>query len=233
MPSGQLAEIAAGPGDYETVYGRVLREVDEPVILHWLGAAFAPALARYWGSRVVGDAAEVLLAVIAAHPAKVDGVKLSLLDPEFEEAFRRRLPDGVRLYTGDDLNYPRLIRGDGVAHSDALLGVFDAIAPAASAALAALDDGQVETYDAVMGSTLPLARHVFAAPTYHYKTGVVFLAYLNGHQSHFRMLGGLESARSVVHLAGLFRLAGDAGLLVDPELASERMARVLALAGIS
>jgi hypothetical protein len=195
------------------------------VILHWLGEMFDPALAGYWGE--APD--DVVVSIIEAHADKVDGIKVSLLDADAEVALRSRLPDGVRMYTGDDFNYPALIRSG----SDALLGIFDAIAPAAAAALHALDEGEVERYEALLAPTVPLARHIFAAPTPYYKTGVVFLAFLNGHQRHFRMVGGLESGRSVLHLAELFVLADQAGLLRDPELASARMRHVLALAGVA
>jgi hypothetical protein len=174
---------------------------------------------------------DTCLSVIAAHPEKVDGVKVSLLDADREIAMRRRLPPGVRTYTGDDFNYPQLIAGDAHGCSDALLGIFDAIAPAAAGALGALDAGDVERFHTILAPTVALARHIFAAPTRFYKTGVVFLAYLNGHQSHFRMVGGQESARSVVHLAEIFRLADKAGLLHDPEAAVKRMRLVLELAG--
>lgn len=233
MPSRQLASAASGPDDYRRVYASVLRDLEEPAILHWLGAVFAPALEGYWGCEQLGDAGDVVLSLIHDHPGKVDGIKLSVLDADFEVALRRRLPEGVRMFTGDDLNYPELIRGDEHGHSDALLGVFDAIAPAAAAALAALDEGHVEGYNRALEATLPLARHVFAPPVESYKVGLVFLAYLNGHQPHFRMLGALEGARSAAHLAETFRLAREAGLLTDPELASDRMARVMAPAGVT
>jgi Protein of unknown function (DUF993) len=174
-----------------------------------------------------------MLDIIAEHAAKIDGVKVSLLDAGREVALRRRLPEGVRLYSGDDFNYPELIAGDEHGHSDALLGAFDAIAPAAGAALHALDDGDRAAYDRILEPTLPLARKLFEAPTFNYKTGIVFLAFLNGHQEHFRMVGGAESARSIVHLADLFVLADRAGLLRDPALAVARMRHVLALAGIA
>ena len=174
-----------------------------------------------------------MLTIIASNADRIDGVKVSLLDHEREVAIRRALPDGVRLYTGDDFHYPELIRGDEHGHSDALLGIFDAIAPAAATALAALDDGDAARYDELLAPTVPLARHVFQAPTSSYKTGIVFLAYLNDHQGHFRMVGGRESARSVVHLAELFVLADRAGLLRDPELAAARMRAVLELAGVA
>jgi Protein of unknown function (DUF993) len=233
MASRALAAVARGPDDYREVYGAVLAGLERPAILHWLGDMFDPALRGYWGASDLDEAAETLLSIIAARPDRVDGVKVSLLDAGREVALRRRLPPGVRLYTGDDLNYPDLIAGDEHGHSDALLGVFDPIAPAAGAALHALDGGDHERYDAILAPTLTLARRLFAAPTPAYKAGVVFLAYLNGHQDHFRMVGGLESARSIVHLADLFVLADRAGLLRDPAAASARMRHVLALAGIS
>jgi hypothetical protein len=210
----------------------VLSQAREPVILHWLGDMFDPALVGYWGSIELDQATEVCLRLIERHAPKVDGIKVSLLDAQREIALRRRLPAQVCMYTGDDFNYPDLIAGDERGYSHALLGIFDAIAPAAAAALAALDASDRATYDAVLGPTVPLSRYIFQAPTRFYKTGVVLLAYLNGHQTHFRMLGGQESARSVVHLSEVFRLADQAGLLRDPELAVRRMRLVLALAGI-
>jgi predicted dehydrogenase len=235
MASRALARAARGPDDYARVYGTILRQVSRPVILHWLGDMFDPELAGYWGSRGVDAAMNTCLGIIREHRAKIDGIKVSLLDAEREIAMRACLPDGVRMYTGDDFNYPRLILGEGddvPRHSDALLGIFDAIAPAASAALQALDRGDVAVYRGALEPTVPLARHIFRAPTYAYKTGIVFLAYLNGHQRHFRMIGGAESWRSVPHLAELFRLADAAGLLLDPDCAADRMRRVLALAGV-
>jgi hypothetical protein len=232
MASRALAAVARGPDDYREVYGAVLAGLERPAILHWLGEVFDSALRGYWGSTDLHEAAEVLLSIIAAHPDRVDGVKVSLLDSAHEVALRRRLPAGVRLYTGDDFDYPTLIAGDEHHHSDALLGIFDAIAPAAAAALHALDDGDRDEYDAILAPTVPLARRLFEAPTPAYKTGVVFLAHLNGHQDHFRMVGGLESARSIVHLADLFALADRAGLLRDPPLAVARMRHLLALAGV-
>jgi dihydrodipicolinate synthase/N-acetylneuraminate lyase len=203
------------------------------VIIHWLGDMFDPALHGYWGSTDLDRAADSLVAIVQEHAAKIDGVKISLLAQERELAMRRRFPKGVRMYTGDDFDYPTTIRTDGEGrYSDALLGIFDVIAPAASAALHALDAGDVAAYDRILAPTLPLSRTVFCAPTRFYKTGVVFLAWLNGHHPHFRMVGGMESARSIVHLAELFRLADDAGILRDPDLATERMRRVLAVAGI-
>ena len=233
MASRALARAARSPDDYRRVYGRILSQVRQPVILHWLGDMFDPQLAGYWGTRDVSEAMATCLDVIRAHADKVDGIKISLLDDEREIEMRRQLPPDVRMYTGDDFNYDRLIAGDAQGHSDALLGIFDPIAPAASAALRALDAGDLATYDRILAPTVPLSRHIFRRPTYAYKTGVVFLAYLNGHQSHFRMLGGAESWRSVPHLAELFRLADRAGLLSDPELATRRMAAFLATRGIA
>jgi len=232
MASRALAACAKGAEDYVKVYGRILVQVREPVIIHWLGDMFDPALAGYWGSPDLDQATETLLAIVREYAPKIDGVKISLLDQARELAMRRRFPPGVRMYTGDDFDYPTTIRGDAHGASDALLGIFDVIAPAASAALRALDRGDLARFDAILAPTLPLSRHVFGAPTRFYKTGVVFAAYLNGHQAHFRMVGGLESARSVVHLAEQFVLMDRAGLLRDPDLAVDRMRRVLAVAGV-
>ncbi|MDE0051808.1 MAG: dihydrodipicolinate synthase family protein [Rhodospirillales bacterium] len=232
MASRALARIAACPADYETVYARVLAEADAPVILHWLGEMFDPALAGYWGAADFPPALETALAVIDANAAKVDGIKLSLLDDGKEVAMRRRLPDGVRMYTGDDFNYPALIEGDAEGRSDALLGIFDPIAPAASAALAALAAGDAAAYRRLLGPTVPLSRLIFRAPTQHYKTGVVFLAYLNAHQDHFVMMGGAQAMRPLPYFTALFRLADGAGLLRDPERAVSRMRRFLRLYGI-
>jgi hypothetical protein len=232
MASRALAAAAGGPGDYAAVYGRVLPQLRRPAILHWLGEAFDPALAGYWGARDLDAATASLLAVVDEHQARVDGVKVSLLDAGREIELRRKLPPTVRMYTGDDFNYPALIRGDDHGHSDALLGVFDPIAPVAAAALAALDRGDLARYDELLAPTLPLSRHLFSTPTFHYKTGVVFLAWLNGHQRGFRMLGGQESARSLPHLAELFVLADRAGLLAHPELAAARMRALLTVAGV-
>lgn len=232
MASRALAACARSPDDYARVYGRLLSQVREPVILHWLGDMFDPVLAGYWGSHDLDAAMETALAIIHEHAAKIDGIKISLLDAQREIQMRRRLPPGVRMYSGDDFNYPELILGDDQGYSDALLGIFDAIAPAASAALQALDADDPERFRAILEPTVPLSRHIFQAPTYFYKTGVVFLAYLNGHQRHFRMVGGQESARSILHLARLFILADQAGVLCDPDRAVARMRIVLALAGI-
>ncbi len=232
MASRALARCARHADDYAWVYERILSQVQRPVILHWLGDMFDPALEGYWGSRDLDEATAACLAVIRQNASKIDGVKMSLLDADREIQMRRDLPAGVKMYTGDDFNYDRLILGDGQHHSHALLGIFDAIAPVAAAALEALDRGDVAAYERWMAPTVPLSRHIFEPPTYFYKTGIVFLAYLNGHQKHFRMVAGQESARGVVHLSQLFRLAGDAGLLADPELAVSRMKLVLALAGV-
>lgn len=232
MASRALAACAAGPDDYERVYGNILRQVKQPVILHWLGDMFDPALAGYWGDHNLDAAMDVCLRVIRAHSDKVDGIKISLLDDQKEIRMRRLLPAHVRMYTGDDFNYPSLIRGDEQGHSHALLGIFDAIAPVAAAAMKALDAGDMARYDTLMEPTVALSRHIFQKPTYAYKTGIVFLAYLNGHQNHFRMIGGAEGARSIVHLADLFRLADQARLLRNPEQALQRMSKVLSVAGI-
>jgi len=238
MASRALARVAKGPADYERVYDRILRQAKQPVILHWLGDMFDPALAGYWGTSDVDAAMDMALGIIAANASKVDGIKISLLDKEKEIAMRRRLPAGVRMYTGDDFNYAELIAGDGFGSepthgkSDALLGIFDAIAPAASAALGELAQGNVDRFHAILGPTVALSRHIFAAPTRFYKTGVVFMAWLNGHQSHFTMVGGQQSTRSLPHLAELFRLADAANLLEQPELAVRRMKTLLALHGI-
>ncbi len=232
MASRSLAACAASADDYLEVYGRLVSEAASPVMIHWLGEMFDPALAGYWGSPDPWKALETVLELVRQHPGRIEGVKISLLDDELEVALRRGLPSGVRVYTGDDFNYVELILGDDQGHSDALLGAFDAIAPAAAAALQALDAGKVDRYRGILEPTLPLARHVFSAPTFHYKTGVVFLAYLNGHQTHFRMVGGAESSRSVPHLANILVLADRAGLLRDPDLAVHRMRSVLELAGV-
>jgi hypothetical protein len=233
MASRALAAAASGPDDYLRVYDRILGQVREPVIIHWLGEMFDPALAGYWGTHDHWQAMETCLDVIAAHAGKIDGIKISLLSKDKEIAMRRRLPAGVRMYTGDDFNYAELIAGDAEGHSDALLGIFDAIAPAASSALSALGRGGENEFFDILEPTVPLSRHVFRAPTRFYKTGVVFLAYLNGLQDHFVMVGGQESARSILHLAELFRLADAAGVLRDPDLAAARMAAVLAVHGIA
>jgi len=239
MASRALARLARSPDDYVRVYGKVLAQVREPVILHWLGEMFDPALAGYWsGLRDAGadpghaTAMDVCAAVIADNASRIDGIKVSLLDAGKEIDLRGRLPPGVKMYTGDDFNYAALIAGDGEQYSHALLGIFDAIAPAASAALAELASGHTRAFHEILAPTVPLSRHIFAAPTRFYKTGVVFMAWLNGHQSHFTMVGGQQSARSLLHLAELFRLADRAGLLSAPELAVARMRTLLALHGV-
>ncbi|THF76711.1 dihydrodipicolinate synthase family protein [Cohnella fermenti] len=232
MASRALAACAAGPDDYERVYGDILRQVSKPVILHWLGDMFDPSLRGYWGFEDTEAAMDVCLRIIRTHADKIDGIKISLLDAAKEVAMRRRLPASVRMYTGDDFNYPELIKGDELGFSHALLGIFDAIAPAAAAAIAALDAGDAASYSEIMEQTVPLSRHNFQKPTYSYKTGIVFMAYLNGHQKHFRMIAGAESARSIIHLSELFVLADQAGLLQDPERAARRMKAQLDLAGI-
>lgn len=232
MASRALAACAKGPEDYERVYGRILSQVSQPVVLHWLGDMFDPALAGYWGEKDLDAAMEVCLRVIRNHADKVDGIKISLLDDEKEIRMRRLLPESVKMYTGDDFNYPSLIRGDEQGYSHALLGIFDAIAPAAAAAIHALDAGDEARYNELLEPTVALSRHIFQKPTYAYKTGIVFMAYLNGHQNHFRMIGGAEGSRSIVHLSELFVLADKAGLLVNPDLAVQRMRHVLTLAGV-
>jgi hypothetical protein len=232
MASRALAKVARSPDDYAKVYGRVLAAVREPVIMHWLGDMFDPALAGYWGSSDLDRAMDTAVAVINEHAAKVDGVKVSLLDKDKEIAMRRRLKTGVLMYTGDDFNYADLIAGDAQGHSHALLGIFDVIAPAASAALARLAAQDEKRFYEILSPTVPLSRHIFRAPTRFYKTGVVFIAYLNGHQDHFTLVGGQESARSTLHLADIFRLSDKAGLLREPERAVARMRNVLATRGI-
>jgi len=232
MASRALAACARSPDDYQKVYSRVLSQAKRPVIIHWLGEMFDPHLAGYWGEMDHGRAMDVALAVIEANRAKVDGIKISLLDRQREIQMRKRLSAHVRMYTGDDFNYAELIEGDGERHSDALLGIFDAIAPAASAALDRLASGDAKGFRDMLAPTVPLARHIFAAPTRFYKTGLVFLAWLNGHQEHFVMVGGQQSARSVLDLAETFRLADAAGLLRDPELAASRMKKFLAVSGM-
>ena len=233
MASRALAAAAKTPDDYAKVYGRILGQVKQPVIMHWLGEMFDPALEGYWGKASHDEAMDVCLDVIAAHADKVDGIKISLLSAEKEIAMRRRLPASVKMYTGDDFNYAELIAGDAQGYSHALLGIFDAIAPAASAALAALGRGNDNEFFDLLEPTVALSRHIFAAPTRFYKTGVVFLAYLNGLQDHFTMVGGQQSTRSLQHLAELFRLADKARVLSDPDLATRRMRDILAVHGVS
>ena len=232
MCSRHLASAARSAEDYLSVYSGLLSQATGPVVLHWLGPMFDPQLAGYWGSSEVDGAAETVLELIKSHTSTVDGIKVSLLDAGSEVALRRRLPAGVRLYTGDDFNYPELIRGDGTGYSDALLGVFAAIAPAAAAALHALDREDFEAYEQIFAPTVPLARHLFAAPTFYYKTGIVFLAWLAGHQDHFTMVGGLQAGRSPEHCARLLRLADAAGLLPDAPLAAHRARAYFTVAGV-
>jgi hypothetical protein len=233
MASRALARLAKDPEDYARVYGRILRQVKQPVIIHWLGEMFDPALAGYWGSPDHMAAMETCLTILHDHAKKIDGIKISLLSKEKEISMRRRLPDGVRMYTGDDFNYAELIAGDEDGYSDALLGIFDAIAPAASAALTRLAAGDVLGFHEILAPTVPLSRLIFEAPTRFYKTGVVFLAWLNGLQDHFVMIGGQESARSLLHLAELFRLADKARVLHDPDLAASRMSKLLSVHGLA
>jgi hypothetical protein len=232
MASRALAKVASGPDDYLHVYSTLLQEADQPVILHWLGTMFDPALAGYWGSGNVSTATDTFLSLIREHADKVDGVKVSLLDASHEVALRAALPEGVRLYTGDDFNYPELIDGDGAHHTDALLGIFAAIYPAASAALQSYDAGDTVKARAILDSTRELGKHIFSAPTFYYKTGIAFMSWLNGRQPGFQMVGGLHSGRSVVHLAKTFELADRAGLLKDPALAAFRMSDYLRINGV-
>jgi hypothetical protein len=233
MASRALAAAAQSPDDYAKVYGRILSQVREPLIIHWLGEMFDPALKGYWGHADHVAAMDVCIDIIADNAAKVDGVKLSLLDKDKEVRMRRRLPQGVRTYTGDDFNFAELIAGDEQGYSDALLGIFDTIAPAASAALAAHARGDLDAYWKIFEPTVPLSRHIFKAPTQFYKTGVVFLAYLNGHQRHFIMVGGQQSARSLLHLAEAFKHADAAGLIRDPDLAAARLTDVMRVHGVA
>ncbi|MFC8841182.1 dihydrodipicolinate synthase family protein [Streptomyces griseoincarnatus] len=233
MASRALAATAQGPEDYLEVYGHLLRQTAEPVILHWLGPMFDPALEGYWGSSGLDAATDTFLDVIAAHPDKVDGVKVSLLDARREVDLRRRLPKGVRCYTGDDFHYPELIAGDEQGFSHALLGIFDPLGPLAAEAVRVLDTGDTDGFRALLDPTVELSRHLFQAPTRFYKTGVVFLAWLAGHQSHFTMVGGLQSARSLPHLARAYELADGLGLFPDPKLAEDRMRTLLRLYGVT
>ncbi|MFL1430504.1 MULTISPECIES: dihydrodipicolinate synthase family protein [unclassified Nocardiopsis] len=232
MASRALAAVATGPDDYTRVYSALLDRAQGPVVLHWLGAVFDPALAGYWGFADPAEAIEPVAALITDHADRVDGIKVSLLDAGLEVRLRRLLPAGVRLYTGDDFHYPDLVQGDDHGHSHALLGVFAAIAPAAARALAALDAGDTDRYRALLDPTVPLARHLFGAPTPHYKTGIAFLAWLNGHQRGFHMVGGMQSARDLPHLARTLRLADAAGVLTDPDLAVARMRALLDVSGV-
>ncbi|HEU5130225.1 MAG TPA: dihydrodipicolinate synthase family protein [Glycomyces sp.] len=231
MCSRAMAATAETPDDYRRLYGELLRQVSGKAILHWLGPMFDPALNGYWGSTDLTEAADTFVAIITENAAKIDGIKMSLLDADAEIALRRRLPEGVRCYTGDDFNYPQLIAGDDHGHSDALLGVFDPLAPLAAAAVTRLDTGDEAGFRALLDPTVPLARKVFEAPTFNYKTGVVFLAWLAGHQDHFKMVGGLEAARSIGHLTEVYDLARDIDLFADPALAEDRFNALLKVAG--
>ncbi|MFI1048738.1 dihydrodipicolinate synthase family protein [Streptomyces griseoruber] len=233
MASRALAAAASGPEDYLEIYGHLLRQASEPVILHWLGPMFDPALEGYWGSSDLDAATDTFLEVIAAHPDKVDGIKVSLLDAQREIDIRRRLPQGVRCYTGDDFNYPELIAGDEQGFSHALLGIFDPLGPLAAEAVRLLDTGDKAGFRALLDPTVALSRHLFQTPTRFYKTGVVFLAWLAGHQTHFTMVGGLQSARSLPHFARAYELADGLGLFPDPKLAEDRMKTLLALYGVT
>ncbi|MFZ3495225.1 dihydrodipicolinate synthase family protein [Streptomyces sp. 5.8] len=233
MASRALASTARGPEDFSEVYGRLLRQSSRPVVLHWLGPMFDPALEGYWGHSDLDGATDVFLKIISEYPEKVDGIKVSLLDAGREVDIRRRLPAGVRCYTGDDYHYPELIAGDGELASDALLGIFDPIAPIAARAALALDQDDTAGFRELLDPTVALSRHLFAPPTRYYKTGVVLLAWLAGHQEHFAMVGGLHSARSLPHLATAYELADNLGLFPDPELAEARMRQLLALHGVA
>jgi len=233
MASRHLAAAARTSEDYLQLYSGLLAQVRRPAVLHWLGEVFDPSLAGYWGSRDVPTATDAFVELVQANAARVDGVKVSLLDAEHEKELRRRLPAGVRLYTGDDFNYPELIEGDGGFHSDALLGIFAGIANVAAASLVRLDAGDVAGFRAALDPTVPLARHVFGAPTPYYKAGIAFLNWLDGRQPGYAMVGGLHSARSAVHQAETFRLADEAGVLEDPVGAAARMRHYLAVHGLT
>lgn len=232
MASRHLARAATSPADYERVYSEVLAAASAPVVLHWLGTAFDPALAGYFGADGFEGAAETVLRIIESAGSRVSGIKMSLLDADAERSLRARLPEGVRMFTGDDFNYVELIEDDGGEHSDALLGAFAALAPAASAAVQALDAGDAGRYREILAPTQALSRQVFAAPTFYYKTGVAFLSWLNGHQPAFSMVGGLQSARSLPHLSEIVRLAAACGALERPELAAERWSSLLRVNGV-
>lgn len=232
MASRAMAAHSSGPEFYARVYSRLIESAAEPVILHWLGDMFDPALKGYWGHDDFNAAADAVLGLMVAHTEKIDGIKISLLEQSREEAFRARLPEGIRLYTGDDFNYAALIEGDGTHYSHALLGAFAAIAPAAAQALEALAEGDNATFHALLGPTVPLSREIFKAPTQYYKAGIAFLAWLNGAQSHFIMPQGFQSSREITHYAEVFRLADACGMLADPDLAVTRMGQLLRLYGI-
>ncbi|UWF66461.1 MULTISPECIES: dihydrodipicolinate synthase family protein [unclassified Brucella] len=232
MASRALARIAKSPDDYAKVYGRILAQAREKVVLHWLGDMFDPQLKAYWGSERFEDALNTVIGIIEANRDKVEGIKISLLEERYELALRDRLPEGVLCFTGDDFNYAPLIEGDGNRHSHALLGIFDAVAPQASAALTALANGDTRRFRAIIEPTVPLSRKIFEAPTQYYKAGIVFLAWLNGHQTHFTMPAGMQSARGILHYADIFRLADQANVLDRPDLATRRMKKLLAIYGI-
>lgn len=232
MASRALARVAQSADDYVNLYNELLNACDEPVILHWLGEMFDPALAGYWGVSSFEDALPTVLSIISENEAKVDGIKISLLDANKEIVMRRQLPASVRMYTGDDFNYPELIAGDKEGYSHALLGIFDPLATHAASAITALSNGDKTTFHKILDPTLPLARHIFRAPTQHYKTGVVFLAWLNGHQDHFKMLGGAEAMRPLPYFVDCFKLADACGALTNPELATGRMAQLLKMYGV-
>ena len=232
MASKAMAAAFDSPEPYQRIYGHLISQAQEPVILHWLGDMFDPKLAGYWGCKTADEASGIVLGIIEENSDQVDGIKISLLDQEFEEKFRSRLPDGVRLYTGDDFNYASLIEGDGTHHSDALLGIFAAISPAAAQSLEALAAGDTDSFRSLLDVTVPLSREIFKSPTRYYKAGVAFLAWLNGLQSHFVMPGGMQSAREITHYAEVFRLADQAGLIWQIDTAEGRMRDLLRLHGI-
>ncbi|CAN7226191.1 dihydrodipicolinate synthase family protein [Microbacterium foliorum] len=245
MASRHLARVAESADDYRRVYREVLSSATVPVVLHWLGTAFDPELAGYFGADEWQTASAVLLDIIGEQPDRVAGVKMSLLNAESEISVREQLPQGARMFTGDDFNYVGLIGGDTTrssseerstetkrTHSDALLGAFAAITPVASAAIQALDAGDPARYLEILGPTEELSRQVFAAPTFYYKTGVAFLSWLNGHQPAFQMVGGLHSARSLPHLSRIVELANASLALEKPELARERWHGMLRLNGV-
>ncbi|MFC5520853.1 dihydrodipicolinate synthase family protein [Polaromonas jejuensis] len=231
MASRAMARCAKGPDDYHTLYGRLLRDTSQPVILHWLGEMFDPALRGYWGGGDLASALDTVATLISENANHVEGIKVSLLDAKWELELRRRLPDGIKMYTGDDFNYAELMAGDASGHSHGLLGIFDPIAPVAAVALGELAAGNTDRFRSLLDPTVALSREIFRAPTRHYKAGVVFLAWLNGHQQHFSMAGGAQSARGVAHFAKVFELADQSGVLTNPEQACKRMQSYLQVAG--
>ena len=232
LASRAMMVVSRGPESFLRVYNRLIEQAEKPVILHWLGAMFDPALRGYWGTESISEAADIVLALIKANSSKVDGIKISLLDKKHEEKFRARLSDNIKLYTGDDFNYTDLIEGDGKKHSDALLGIFTVIAPAVSLALEALARGKIEKYRNILEPTVPLSREIFKKPTQYYKAGITFLAWLNGMQSHFSMLGGMQSSRELNHYAEIFRLADKSNLLAQPDISVSRMKSLLSVYGV-